>query len=119
MTWSWNEFWEFMTLGALLGSAVFGFMVGAFYGYDLEPNHPVFFPLELWSVGAGFIVFFTLNGMLDGTLRLEPQVARLVLWSVLCLAMPFGRRLRRRLQLRAVAHRLSELSHKRGAPNGR
>lgn len=83
---------ELVTISSLFGSFLLGVVIGAFYGYELEPFRPPHYPIRMWAVGVAFIVFFTVWSVASQA-PFQPiyQVGRGILWTVVCAAIPIGR----------------------------
>lgn len=94
-----REFFELVTLASVASSALFGAMIGAFYGYTLRQEGRHIYPFTLWAVGLGFIVvlgIFTVTT--DLTTTPAYSVGRAALWTLTCAAIPVGRWLRMRFE---------------------
>jgi len=87
---NWAEVAELLNPSALLGTAVFGLILGSLYGWRTGEGIAA-----LWVVGLGFSLIST--GAAEGDW--ERATSRAILWSWLCLVLPVGRRLRLRLEL--------------------
>lgn len=92
---------ELVTPASILSSILFGSMIGALYGYSLAPHEPTRFPWSLYTIGVAFVVLITIITLWGGDVVTQRPdrivafaVARIVLWSITCLSIPFGRGLR-------------------------
>ncbi len=86
---------------SILSTLVFGLMIGAFYGYELESGLPPRYPFQFWLVGLGFVLVLAVLGI-AGETAVDParQVGRAILWTFLCGAIPIGRWIRIKLRRR-------------------
>ena len=85
---------EAVTVGSVFTSALLGVLIGAFYGYYLDPDRIPRFPFPLLFVGWAFVVAFAVFGLLNqekAPFQPAYQVARAVLWTITCSAIPIGR----------------------------
>lgn len=113
-------FWEFVTPAAVLASILFGYSVGAFYGFKLSHDKPIVYPYALWIVGLGFVTLLGFVAYSDRGLRgemwIEFTLARGVLWTILCLFIPIGRMSRVRYETWRIDHKISRLHRRNGEP---
>ena len=92
-------------------SIILGLLVGAFYGYSiagsaLRPH----FPMALWTVGLAWLVSTAILGAFgEAPFRFEVAIGRMILWTILCLAIPAGRWMRTSIDLRALRRRREKL----------
>lgn len=86
-------FLETLWTPALLTSPIFGALIGAFYGYPLaRESVRTVYPTQLWIVGIGWLVSIAILAAFGETpFLVEPQFARAILWTMLCIAIPIGR----------------------------
>lgn len=84
---------EIVTLTGVAASVLLGAMIGALYGYALDPHHRPIYPVQLWIVGIAFIVTIALvTGLSDDPIApVAFSIGRGILWTVTCLAIPAGR----------------------------
>lgn len=87
---------EIVFSAGLYTSVALGLLVGAFYGYSMITDPRPQFPSALWSIGLAFVVSLGILAALDEetSFSLERNIARGILWTILCFAIPSGRRLR-------------------------
>ena len=94
----------------LFTSATLGFMVGAFYGFPVIGDQRLAFPAMLWSVGLAFVVSLGLLAASGETpFSFETNLARGILWTVLCLCIPAGRWIRLQLEGWRIRRRTKKL----------
>lgn len=80
---------------AIITTLLFGMMIGAFYGYDLEGTLPPRYPFQFWLVGLAFVAVLAALGVSGrAEVSLPHSLGRAVLWTFLCGAIPIGRWLR-------------------------
>jgi hypothetical protein len=74
-------FLDLLLTPAIFSVSILGFMVGAFYGYPLDPLRRPQFPWTLFVIGMASIV----------AIGIEAQWVRAILWTLLCVMIPVGR----------------------------
>ena len=84
---------EVITPGSLFVNILLGFLIGAFYGYTLNPEGPPVYPKSLLLVGYAFIVTFAAWAVLTNSPTFDAiqQIGRSVLWTVMVSSIPIGR----------------------------
>lgn len=96
----------------LFTSALLGILVGALYGFQTIGEAKLSFPIALWTVGLAFVVSLGILAATEETpITLEASVARGLLWTILCLAIPVGRGIRIRFErwrIRRATKKLEE-----------
>lgn len=97
MTIQWDQFLDVFSAGAVIGTIVFGLLLGATYGWRSGNG-----ALELAILGLGFLLVQAVAVAAAGPALWERYAARGLLWIVLCLLLRVGRGLR----IRAEAWRL-------------
>lgn len=114
------EFLSVTTPTAIITTLLFGGMIGAFYGYELESVSAPHYPVRFWLVGLGFVALLALLGSLGETAVSVPHsTARGVLWTFLCGSIPIGRAARIRWRAwRIEVKRRRTLRKEKEAPDG-
>lgn len=92
----WALFFDGLQPAAVLTTATLGIFIGAFYGFELSRDARIVYPWTFWVLGVAWLVTVAILAALDpgGAYRLEPSLARVVLWTVLSAGIPLGRFLR-------------------------
>lgn len=91
-------------------SSMLGFIIGAFYGYDLARDLRITFPIPFWSAGLAFVVSLGILGATnEAPITPEQSIGRAVLWTILCLWIPFGRWVRVTIHLWRLRRRTKKL----------
>ena len=95
---------EIITPGSLFVNLLLGFLIGAFYGYPLNPEGPPVYPKALLIVGYAFIVTFTAWAFITASPTFDgiQQIGRSVLWTVMVSSIPIGRYTRHLLADRSI-----------------
>lgn len=71
---------------------VFGLAIGATYGYQLSPSGPNRWPASLWLLGIAFTLILVMLGAFTSSPVAWPRsLARGILWTFFCGALPIGR----------------------------
>lgn len=104
----------YVTIPALLGSILLGFMVGAFYGFQMLGPRPPAYPFSLWLVGIAFVVFLGVYNTLEQQAGLGFALGRGFLWTVTCLAIPIGRWSRLHLEAWRVERKTRRIKARNG-----
>lgn len=108
---------QYVTVPSVLGSLLLGFLVGAFYGFQMIGPRPPAYPFSLWLVGIAFVVFLGVLTGLDSDLEaggLGFAIGRGVLWTVTCLAIPVGRWSRLHLEAWRVERKTRRIRERNG-----
>lgn len=89
-------FLESLISPAIFTSLTLGLLIGAFYGFHvIEGAVRSVYPTQLWIVGIAWLATLAiLAAFEEGPFLVEPQFARGILWTLLCAAIPWGRRAR-------------------------
>lgn len=92
-----------LTEPAMIGTAIFGLVVGLLYPWSGEADQRTPFPVALLIVGLAFFAVIGTSFVLQGLVeRAQATVGRVVLWALFCSALYLGSQLRyyaRRRQL--------------------
>jgi hypothetical protein len=91
-------FLDLLLTPAIFSVSILGFMVGAFYGYPLDPLRRPQFPWTLFVIGMASIVAIGIAALFDTTWRIEAQWVRAILWTLLCVMIPVGRWTRQHIE---------------------
>lgn len=98
---------------ALVTSAIFGFIIGATYGYMLaHGDMPARYPMALWVTGLLFILTLSLLNRIGATSTgglFESQLGRAILWTIVVSAIPIGRLSRAYVTLWLAQHKRRRL----------
>jgi len=102
----WALFGELLFTPAVFSVSLLGLMVGAFYGYPLDPLRRPRFPWTLYVIGMASVVAIAIAALFDTTWRIEAQYVRAILWTLLCVCIPVGRFLRQRVEMWRMDRRI-------------
>lgn len=104
----------YFTFPAVLGSALLGFLVGAFYGFQMIGPRPPTYPYSLWLVGIAFVVFIGIYNLLEQQAGVGFALGRGILWTVTCICIPVGRWGRLHLEAWRVERRTRRIRERNG-----
>lgn len=95
MSWDWGLFMSALDPGSVLGTIIFGVLIGGLFEWRLGNGEA---SVSLLIVGIGFTIVIGVAAELSGG-NVERLAARALLWTLLCVTMPLARRGRQRFEL--------------------
>lgn len=104
---------EHLTFGAVSGAIFAGVMIGAYWGYTLAEDHKAHYPWALifagWIFVATMLVVSRLDPNTPAERNTEWHLARMVLWAVMCSALPIGRYARYKVDVHLLKRKIRKV----------